>query len=63
MINHELLDVHGKDIMKDLRFDKTDKMQYKDEGNIQTDRKLVDSVIECLVAASSEMNDNLYMKI
>ena len=49
--------------MKDLRFDKTDKMQYKDEGNTNTDRKLIDSVVECIVAAASEMNDNLYIKI
>lgn len=64
MINHQCLDLNGKDIMKDLKFDKADKMVYKDETAANNnDRKLVDSIIECLCFAASEMNDSLYFKV
>jgi hypothetical protein len=64
MINHGFLDVGGKDLMKDIRFDKTDKIVIKDENNTDgIDRKLIDSIIECIVLAASEMSDALYLKI
>jgi hypothetical protein len=64
MINHGFLDVGGKDLMKDIRFDKADKIIIKDENNTENiDRKLIDSIVECIVLAASEMSDGLYLKI